>query len=104
MRRLAYLLIFLPIPLGAQQIVLDIPDSDIKIVEHDVPSAEEWIRAAWAGKLSNCRKRMVQDEIKKSITAGNSLPAGESAIIQQYMSRTDYQSRSQRDAKEAKPK
>lgn len=81
-------------------ITLDIPDGDIKIVEHDVISAEDWIRNAWAGKLNNCKKRIAQEEIKKSVDASEALPAGQDAIIQKFMSRPEYKNRVERDAQE----
>lgn len=87
---------------NAKQIILDIPDSDIKIVENDVVSAEEWIRAAWAGKVNKCKDRIIQAEVKRSLEEQKGLPATNAAIIAKAMGRSDYKNRKQRDAENMK--
>lgn len=82
----------------AKQIVLDIPDNDIKIVENDVFDAEKWIKDAWAGKLAKCKSRLVASEVAVSVKNGETLPAGEDAIVQKAFSRTDYKSRSGKES------
>ena len=81
----------------AKTITLNIPDDEIKIVENDVVDAEQWMRDAWAGKVNNCKKRLIKSEIDLSVSKGESIPAGEAAIVQKYFSRPDYKSRKERD-------
>lgn len=94
------LLLTSPFIVNAKVITLNIPDSDIAIVENDVENAEEWIRAAWAGKVNKCKERIVKAEIQLSISKGEALPAGETAIVQKYLTRPDYKNRVERDAAE----
>jgi len=84
-------------PLHARQVVLDIPDNDIKIVENDVIDAEQWIKDAWAGKLAKCKSRIIKVEVDRSVQANETLPAGDAAIIQKAFSRTDFKPRKLRD-------
>lgn len=83
----------------ARQIVLDIPDNDLAIVEHDVIDAETWIKAAWDGKLNASKKRIKKETIDDVVKNGGSLPAGDNAIIQQFMSKPDYKSRKDMEIK-----
>jgi hypothetical protein len=94
------LLITCQLTCEAKSIVLNIPDNDAKIVENDVVDAEQWIKDAWAGKLSNCKKRLIKSEIDRSVQSGEALPAGEDAIVQKAFSRPDYKNRKQRDAED----
>jgi hypothetical protein len=98
MKKILVALLFVS-PLQAKTITLEIPDQDIKIVENDVIDAEQWIREAWAGKLNKCKERLLNQEIKRSVDVGESLPAGDTAIIQKAFNRTDYESRKARDLK-----
>lgn len=81
----------------AKQIILDIPDNDMKIVENDVLDAEQWIKDAWAGKLNKCKERLLDQEVSRSVKDGETLPAGDTAIIQKAFARPDYKNRKQRD-------
>ncbi len=84
-------------PVQAKMITLDIPDNDVKIVENDVVDGEQWLRDAWAGKVNNCKKRLIKQEIDRSVSNGETLPAGEDAIVQKAFLRSDYKNRKQRD-------
>ena len=97
MKTLLILIMFTPMTQAAT-ITLNIPDSDIKIVENDVTDAQQWIKNAWAGKLANCKKRMINAEIERSLQAKEAIPTTQDAIVAKAMSRKDYKSRKQRDA------
>lgn len=81
----------------AKTVTLNLPDDEVAIVENDVPDAVQWIKDAWAGKVNNCKGRMVKEEIDLSVKNGEAIPAGEDAIIQKHMSRPGYKNRKQRD-------
>ncbi len=102
MKKVMFLAIFLTVNAYAKKIVLDIPDKDIAVVENDVPDAEQWIKAAWAGKVNKSRDRMIQAEVSRSLNAKEGLPSTGDAIIAKAMSRSDYKNRKQRDAVELK--
>lgn len=97
MNILFLLILLLASTANAKQIVLDIPDNDIKIVENDVVDAERWIKDAWAGKLEKCKQRLVKSEIETSIKNGESLPGGEDAIAEKALSRPEFKPRKERD-------
>ncbi len=100
MKKLLFLCLLITIQVEAKTITLTIPDSDIKVVEHDVLDAEQWIRDAWAGKLNKCKQRLINQEIEKSMNESSALPAGEAAVIQKALNRPGYENRKQRDARE----
>lgn len=81
------LLLLLPLPVQARQIVLDIPDQDIKIVEQIVVDSDKWIRAAWAGKVSKCKERIRRIEMELAEKENGSVPANLDAICQKYLAR-----------------
>lgn len=91
-----------PTRIQAKSVTFNIPDEEVKIVENDVLDAEEWLRNAWQGKLNKCKERLIKAEVDRSIKDGESIPAGESEIIDKAFKRPDYKSRKQRDALENK--
>jgi hypothetical protein len=98
MKKLLVLVIFCAVNVQARTITLEIPDNDIKIVENDVLDAEQWIKDAWLGKLNSCKQRIVKQEIDRSVQARESIPAGETAIVNKAFNRTDYKNRKAREA------
>jgi hypothetical protein len=99
MKKLLTILAFTlwPISAEARQIILDIPDQDLKIVENDVIDAEQWIKDAWSGKLNKSKSRMIDTEIKRSLSEGSAIPANVDEVIQKHLSRADYENRKQRE-------
>lgn len=98
------LFLFFAVDVHARQIILEVPDSDIKIVEHDILDAETWIREMWENKVGKCKKRLVQQEVERSVKEADSLPAGEDAIVEKAFERKDYMSRKDAEEKDAKEK
>lgn len=88
-----FLTLFIPLQVQAKQIVLIIPDQDIKIVEADVIDAEQWINQAWQGKLANSKERLVKKEVERSVKSNETLPAGQDAILSKALARPDFKSR-----------
>lgn len=81
----------------SKEIRWTIPDSEVAIVENDVIDAEQWIKEAWAGKVSKCKSRIIKAETAISIKGNETLPAGEDAIVNKYFSRPDYKKRKDRE-------
>lgn len=81
----------------AKTITLTIPDDEIRIVENDVPNAEQWLIEAWNGKVANCKSRIIKEEINRSVLSNESIPAGEEAIVNKHFNRPDYKNRKDRD-------
>jgi hypothetical protein len=84
----------------AKTIKLEVLDDDVKIIENDVVDAEQWVRNAWVGKVNRCKERLIKEEIAISINSGESIPAGDTAIIEKHFSRNGYENRKQRDERE----
>lgn len=97
MKKLLLIILFVGSTAQAKTITLSIPDDDIKIVENDILDAEQWIKDAWAGKVNKCKERIVKQEIERSVKSGETLPAGERAILQKAFNRSDYKNRKQRN-------
>ena len=90
---LILIILGMPSSAWAKRIVLEIPDEEIAIVEHDVYDAETWIKSAWEGKVSKCKERLIKQEIKTAVEKGESVPAGQDNIIKKAFSRPEYESR-----------
>lgn len=98
MRKLIiFCLAFIVSQLHAVKITLDIPADEIAVVQNDVVDAEDWIRAAWKGKVEKCSSRIVDAETKLSIERSESIPAGQQAIVEKYLSRPGYKNRKERE-------
>ena len=93
MKKILFVLIFAPSISFARQVTIEIPDSEIAIVEDSVIDAVKWLESAWKGKVENCKDRIVNKEVELSIKGNESLPAGKDAIINKYLTRPDYKSR-----------
>ena len=77
-----------------------ITDIDEKILLNDVYDIDEWIKFAIAGKINNCWKRFQTEWTTKllddeTVTA---ISASKSDFVEQVTNRTDYKTRTQRDA------
>ena len=75
-----------------------ISDSDMKALEHDLIDVNQWLQEAVAGKISNCKKRMISEWQPKLFAdpAVDNIHADENAFINLVVSRDDYKNRSQR--------
>lgn len=104
MKKLLFLSLLISPSVFAKQIILDIPDKDIKIVETDIPDAEEWVRSLWSNKLKNCSSRIIESETKRSRIEVQSIPAGDAAIIDKAFARPDYKSRKEQEINDAATK
>ena len=64
---------------------------------------DSWVTSAVAGKVNNCKKRMLQEWLPKlyadeSVTQ---IPASEDEIVAMIIARDDYKDRAARDAEES---
>lgn len=76
---------------------ITIPDAEIKVVENDVPDAKQWLLDAWAAKVAKCRSRIVGAEVELSLKNNETVPAGETAIVNKHLARPGYKNRKERD-------
>lgn len=76
------------------------PDDEIRIVENDVVDAKQWVLDAWAAKVAKCRGRIIKSEVDLSVKNNETVPAGESAIVNKHFARPGYKNRKERDAED----
>lgn len=88
------------------QIIIDISDSEIRCLEHDLLNIEKWVRDAVKGKINNCKKRLIQQEQSKLFNdpAVKVIPANEDELVAVIVKRSDYLNRAARDATELQGK
>lgn len=75
-------------------------DEEIKIVEHDVFNAEDWIVTAWKSKVESCKNRMINEEQRRLIESNQPVPK-RSDIIKLCLGK-QYKSRRQRENESTK--
>lgn len=80
---------------------ITVPDREVKIVEDNVISAEQWLKDAWAGKVNNSKSHTAEREKQRLIKLGAySVPAKEDDLVDSAFSQPDYKNRKQRDEEE----
>lgn len=66
---------------------------------NDLTNVEDWVNAAIAGKINNCKKRLLNEWTPRLFAdaAVLTIPADEDAIIAVIVARPDYKNRTARD-------
>ena len=61
---------------------------------------DSWVTSAVAGKVNNCKKRMIQEWLPKLYAdeSVSSIPASEDELVAMIIARDDYKDRAARDA------
>jgi|TARA_R110002020_G_scaffold457215_1_gene674051 hypothetical protein len=79
---------------------LEISDSDIKVLQHDLLNIEDWINGAVTGKIAACKSRLLNEWTGRLIGDPSviAIPANENELIDMIVNRPDYQNRFERDA------
>ena len=77
-----------------------ISDTDEKLLLNDLLGIQTWVDGSLAGKINNCWKRFQTEWTTKllddeTVTA---ISASRSEFVEQVTNRTDYKTRTQRDA------
>ena len=77
-----------------------ISDTDEKLLLNDLLGIQDWVDGALTGKINNCWKRFQTEWTTKllddeTVTA---ISASRSDFVEQVTDRTDYKTRTQRDA------
>lgn len=78
---------------------IEISTADIKCLENDLLNIEDWINSAIRGKISKCKKRLVQEWQPRLLLDPDirTIPADESALIDYITNRKDYKNREARE-------
>ena len=82
------------------KIEIDISDLEENILKNDLVDVQEWVKGAIAGKINNCKKRMLAEWQPKFMADPDvtSIPATEEGFVNAIIARTDYMNRPARDA------
>jgi len=77
-----------------------ITDADETALDNDLLDKDAWIQAAVVGKISNCKKRMINTwrPIIFADESVTSIPANDDDFIALVVARDDYKTRAERDA------
>lgn len=82
------------------QIIVNLSEDDVKYLQNDLEDIEKWVQDSVAGKVTNCKKRMLAEWQSKLLAdpAVTQMPAKESALLEMIVARPDYKNRVQREA------
>ena len=82
-------------------LTVDVTDTEQAILLNDILSINDWLQAAMNGKKNNCWKRMQQEWTTKLMNDDSftdSIPSNQAAFVALVTGRSDYKTRTQRDA------
>ena len=83
-------------------LTVEISDINAKVLLNDLLDIDDWVQAAVAGKISNCKKRMAiqATAVLKADASVETMPATDDGLIAALLARPDYKNRVARDAAE----
>ena len=77
-----------------------ISDTDEKLLRNDLLGIQDWVDNAITGKINNCWKRSQTEWTTKLLNdeSVSAISASKSDFVEQVTNRSDYKTRTQRDA------
>ena len=82
-------------------LTVEVTDTEQAILLNDILSIDDWLQAAMLGKKNNCWKRMQQEwttRLMNDESFTDSIPSNKADFVALVTSRSDYKTRTQRDA------
>ena len=82
-------------------LTVDVTDTEQAILLNDLLSIDDWLQAAMDGKKNNCWKRMQQEWTTKLMndeSFTDSIPSNQADFVTLVTARSDYKTRTERDA------
>jgi len=82
-------------------LTVDVTDTEQSILLNDILSIDDWLQDAMLGKKNNCWKRMQQEWTTKLMNDDSftdSIPSNQAAFVTLVTGRSDYKTRTERDA------
>jgi len=78
---------------------IEVSETDVICLENDLINIEGWVQEALAGKINNCKKRMLLDWHPRLLDDPDvqSLPGTEEALVSFIVNRPEYLSRRDRN-------
>jgi len=82
-------------------LTVEVTDTEQAILHNDILSIDDWLQAAMLGKKNNCWKRMQQEWTTKLMNDDSftdSIPSNQADFVTLVTGRSDYKTRTERDA------
>jgi len=82
-------------------LTVDVTDAEQAILLNDLLNINDWLQAAMVGKKANCWKRMQQEWTTKLMNDSDftdSIPSNQADFVTLVTGRSDYKTRTERDA------
>ena len=82
-------------------LTVEVTDTEQVILLNDLLNINDWLQAAMLGKKNNCWKRMQQEWTTKLMNDDSftdSIPSNKAAFVTLVTGRSDYKTRTERDA------
>ena len=82
-------------------LTVDVTDTEQAILLNDLLSIDDWIQSAMLGKINNCWKRMQTEWTTKLMNDDSftdPIPSNQADFVALVTARSDYQTRTERDA------
>ena len=82
-------------------LTVEVTDTEQAILLNDLTNIDDWLQAAMDGKKNNCWKRMQQEWTTKLMNDDSftdSIPSNQADFVTLITARSDYQTRTERDA------
>ena len=87
--------------MATMTITVEVTDTEQAILLNDLLSINDWVQAAVTGKKNNCWKRMQTEWTTKLMNDDSftdSIPSNQADFVTLVTARSDYQTRTERDA------
>ena len=84
-------------------LTVEVTDTEQAILQNDLLDIDAWLQSAMAGKKNNCWKRMQQEWTTKLMNDDSftdPIPSNQADFVALVTARSDYKTRTQRDAAE----
>jgi hypothetical protein len=84
-------------------ITTTVSETDQKILNNDLLDIDDWVQNALNGKINNCWKRMKEnwtDRLINDESFTDPIPSNKEDFVTLILSRPDYKSRAEQEAKE----
>ena len=84
-------------------LTVEVTDTEQAVLLNDLLNINDWVQAAVVGKKNNCWKRMQQEWTTKLMdddSFTDSIPSNQADFVALVTARSDYQTRTERDAAE----
>mgnify|MGYP003125157427 CR=1 FL=1 len=82
-------------------LTVDVTDTEQAILHNNLLGIDDWIQAAMVGKINNCWKRMQTEWTTKLMNDSDftdSIPSNQADFVTLVTGRSDYKTRTERDA------